>query len=149
MSKVRATFDDSRQLMRVDEAALHVEITESLVSCDTFFAGSMAAHLGAVIGGYCQRHDLNATGLAVDLNYTLDEGQITAMEASVTLPNADCSKRLTAIEEIAMQCMPRDVSLAVTIIDRSVLREKALTFPPEKAVVVDEGERKRGLAKKR
>lgn len=96
------------------------------------------AHMGAVVTGYCQRHQLDASGLSVELAYSEENGQLEKMAAVVTLPNADCHKRLTALQEIAAQCTLATVPVTVSIHDRAMLRSNALAFEVEKSLIVDD-----------
>jgi hypothetical protein len=138
MSTVKAIYDETHGVVSVEDAGLSVVVAAGTPGCKTLIAGAIAARMGAVVGDYCLRHNLNPAGLAVELDYTLEDGQMAALQAFISLPNADCHKCLTALEEIAAQCVISAAPVTVTIIDRSALREKALGFSTQKAVVVDD-----------
>ncbi len=145
MPSITATYDDSEQLVNVDETTLSVAVSDGAPGCMSFLAGAIAAHMGAVITGYCQRHNLNASGLMVELAYSSEGGQITKLAAVLALPNADCTKRRTALEEIAAQCTLGTVPVRISICDRNSMRENALSFKASTALMVDD--QSRGLAK--
>lgn len=138
MHTITAAYDNTEQLINVDDAGLAVEVSAGAVGCMGFLAGAIAAHMGAVVTGYCQRHQLDASGLSVELAYSEENGQLEKMAAVVTLPNADCHKRLTALQEIAAQCTLATVPVTVSIHDRAMLRSTALAFEVEKSLIVDD-----------
>lgn len=141
MSPIKATFDTATQTIHVDADSLQLAVAAGAADSITYFTGAMAARIGAVVAEYCQRHDLNAVGLYVTLSPVLVDGQISAADATVTLPNADCQKRLTALRKIAAQCVAGLIPVNVTVIDRSIKRKNALAFTRQTAVILDDHDR--------
>jgi len=70
------------------------------------FLASLSSCVAVFVVAYCERTDLDATGLSVDVSYQRTEDPIamTDIEVTINLPNADVGDRLDAIRRVAEHC---------------------------------------------
>ena len=92
------------------------------------FIVSLGACVSALISGYCESHDIDATGLEVDVNYdkVQNPSRMVNLKAVVRLPNADVKNREKALYHVAKHCPVHETimttdSMEIEILDRSAL----------------------------
>ncbi|MBN1259506.1 MAG: OsmC family protein [Anaerolineae bacterium] len=70
------------------------------------FVASLGSCIGAFVAQYCHNNGINADDMTVDISFDKVDNptRLTNLKATVNLPRADCSKRVKAIERVAMHC---------------------------------------------
>ena len=70
------------------------------------FLASLSSCVAVFVAAYCERADLDTTGLTVDVSYERTEHptSFTDIEVTINLPNAELGDRLEAIRRVAEHC---------------------------------------------
>ncbi len=71
-----------------------------------YFVASLGSCVAAFVANYCRQHDIDSTGLAVDVSFDKVENptRLTDIKVTVKLPRADCGKRRGALMRVAEHC---------------------------------------------
>jgi uncharacterized OsmC-like protein len=71
-----------------------------------YFVASLGSCVGAFVANYCRQHDMDTTGLAVDVSFEKVENptRLTNIGVTVRLPHASCGKRKDALMRVAEHC---------------------------------------------
>mgnify|MGYP001063031858 CR=1 FL=1 len=92
------------------------------------FIVSLGACVAALITEYCEHHDIDASGLAVDVQFdkVAKPARLTDIRTVVKLPNADVKNREKALQHVAEHCPVHETIISMTsmeieILDRSDL----------------------------
>jgi len=70
------------------------------------FVASLGRCIGAFVAEYCERNNIDTTGMTVDMHYekAVSPTRLTNLKATVRLPNGTCGERVQAIERVAQHC---------------------------------------------
>ena len=93
---------------------LTIDVPESMGGKDRgpqppqLFIASLGSCVAVLITSFCNHHDLDPSGLKVDVSYDFADQprRMTDIRVDVTLPNAHCDDECTrkALEEVAKHC---------------------------------------------
>jgi putative redox protein len=70
------------------------------------FVASLGSCVAAYVATYCENHNVDTTGLAVDVSYAKvdDPTRLVDVVVTVRLPHAECGARLAAIQRVSEHC---------------------------------------------
>ncbi|MFW5691798.1 MAG: OsmC family protein [Chloroflexota bacterium] len=102
------------------------------------FIASIGSCVAALVAEYCEKHDIDTTGLRVDVSFDKEEkpARLVNIKAVVTLPNADVHAKEAAVRRVAEHCPVHETivdmqPMEIEIRDRSDL---SLTDPAPTAL---------------
>lgn len=78
--------------------------TERGIMPPQLFIVSLGSCVAALITDYCNNHNIDATGLKVDVSFDKQNGRLENIRTTVKLPNADVKKRERALQNVAKHC---------------------------------------------
>jgi putative redox protein len=92
------------------------------------FIVSLGACVAALIAEYCESHDINTTGLEVDINYDKFDkpSRMENIKAVVKLPNATVEKREKALRHVAKHCPVHETIMITDSMDIEILDQTTL-----------------------
>jgi putative redox protein len=92
------------------------------------FIVSLGACVAALITQYCESHNIDATGLEVDINYdkAQNSSRMENLKAVVKLPNATVEKRENALRHVAKHCPVHETIMTTSSMDIEILDRTAL-----------------------
>lgn len=92
------------------------------------FIVSLGACVAALITEYCESHNIDATGLEVDVNYDKAENpsRLENIKTVVKLPNATVEKREKALRHVARHCPVHETIMQTSSMDIEILDRTAL-----------------------
>ncbi len=97
---------------KVGKHSLTIDVPASMGGGDRgpippdLFVASLGSCIGAFVAQYCENNGIDDTGMTVDMNFekVTDPTRLVNLKAVIKLPRGDCSKRVKAIERVAMHC---------------------------------------------
>lgn len=96
------------------------------------FVASLGSCIAAFVANYCENHDIDTTGLTVDVTFEKVDNptRLSDIKAVVNLPNANCKQRENAIRKVAEHCPVHETihfmgDMEISILDRSDLLQEA------------------------
>ncbi|MGD2019928.1 MAG: OsmC family protein [Thiohalocapsa sp.] len=71
-----------------------------------YFVASLASCIAAFVQQYCERNNIDATGMSVEIHYEkgTNPAHLKALMVDVSLPNADVGGRAEAIKRVSGHC---------------------------------------------
>jgi len=71
-----------------------------------YFVASLSSCIAAFVQQYCSQHDIDATGMYVEIHYekAIDPAHLKELMVDVHLPNADVGKRAEALKRVSGHC---------------------------------------------
>jgi uncharacterized OsmC-like protein len=91
---------------------LTIDVPAGMGGCDRgpippdLFVASLGSCIGAFVAQYCENNGIDDAGMTVDMSFekVSDPTRLVNLKATIKLPMGDCSKRIKAIERVAMHC---------------------------------------------
>lgn len=102
--------------------------SDRAVYAPQMFVTSLASCVAILVTEYCNSHNIDASGLTVDVDYDWGDGRMENFRATVNLPNAEVGKRERAVKHAAKHC-PVHATISsmdhmdIAVKDRSALVE--------------------------
>ncbi|WP_295883423.1 OsmC family protein [uncultured Thiohalocapsa sp.] len=71
-----------------------------------YFVASLSSCIAAFVQQYCNQHDIDSSGMYVEVHYekATDPAHLKELMVDVHLPNADVGKRAEAIKRVSGHC---------------------------------------------
>ncbi len=97
---------------KIGSHTLKIDVPESMGGKERgpmppqLFIASLGSCVGALVADYCQKVDIDATDMVVDVTFDKTDSptRLTNIKVQVRLPHGDCSKRMIALERVAKHC---------------------------------------------
>lgn len=70
------------------------------------FVASLGSCIGAFVAQYCENNGIDDTGMTIEMHFekAVEPTRLVNLKATIKLPQGDCSKRVKAIERVALHC---------------------------------------------
>ncbi len=113
---------------QVGERTLAIDVPAGMGGSDRgvqppqLFIASLGSCVAALIAEYCENHNLDATGLSVDVDFAKADSptRLKDIKVHVYLPNVEVGKREAALLRVAEHCPVHETILALEGISMTI-----------------------------
>lgn len=125
---------DGTFVSEVGEHRILIDVPASMGGSDRgptppdLFVASLGSCVAAFVAAYCDRTGLDATGLAVNVDYDKadDPTRLVNLRITIRLPHAECGERVAAIRRVAEHCPVHESIATFSGLDFTILDAKNL-----------------------
>lgn len=120
---------------QIGDHTLKIDVPEGMGGQDRgpqppqLFVASLGSCVAALVAQYCNQHDIDTTGLKVDVEFEKESNptRLTNLRAIVYLPNADVKDKAAAVRRVAEHCPVHETIVSTSGMDIEIQDKNVLS----------------------